>query len=833
MLLLIGGIRPKEHSCVIDEFSNLSYEPFERSDDLNEHVECTDDSDDSQNSSLGGDSFFSVGQKFENFSVFESKLKEWTNTYGHPLTVKKSSKFKQAEKGIRLDSELYPYSEINYACKHGVKSRQRGNHVRPNQNYFDNQCPVRVKISLQKTEKVYKINQFVSLHNHPINTALFQHYPKNRPLQGQTLSDVKNLIDLKIGTNQTKKYVAKETGVLCKSQDVHNIRSKLRQETLGGRSQAQYLVDTVEKLVKSNPDMVLELSLDEETNELQYLYIQTVQMKLDAAKYHDVLFVDGTYKVNMEGYPLYPFLVQDGNGKGRPVAFAFVRNETYETLSAAFTCFKKRNPCISNTKIIFVDKDFTEIKLVKELWPQSLYLLCTWHVLKYLRKQVISMEKTTKETKQEVISIIYKIIHAKTEAAYNTEYEILMKTAPNSFSNYFTTNWHHCRETWAHYFRQSLPTLGNNTNNRIENLNGRLKTFLSANMHLPEALTELVSFIKNTQFNKATSQYAELKLAINTNKIKPVHLQISAKCTSAAPRLMYEQLEMYETKMKNLAIDKLVDKSFEVSTEKGTVYKINSEMNQCSCSFMATFMLPCKHIFACRDMFNFPLFAPEMVDKRWEKGHFQDNQFRMPNKNRLKLVKNSQTKLNQKPSQMTSAEKFCKASLLTKQLADLISHEGQNIFEDKMKDLEKLLSFWQKNIAYEIIEKKNCPPFDQASLKPSNTKPDIDPPSSIVTSLPLSPKVENNSTIPTNINVDTPSMKDSNPIPDISLDFSNASTFPNSDVSLDTQELKSKLVLKTQRRGRPKGSSKPYNVFSSKKDNPKPSGTKTNLKKNE
>ena len=79
-------------------------------------------------------------------------------------------------------------------------------------------------------------------------------------------------------------------------------------------------------------------------------------------------------------------------------------------------------------------------------------------------------------------------------------------------------------------------------------------------MQLPEALTELVSFIKNTQFNKATSQYAELKLAINTIKIEPVHLQISAKCTSAASWLMYEQLEMYETKLQNLATDKLVFK---------------------------------------------------------------------------------------------------------------------------------------------------------------------------------------------------------------------------------------------------------------------------------
>ena len=130
------------------------------------------------------------------------------------------------------------------------------------------------------------------------------------------------------------------------------------------------------------------------------------------------------------------------------------------------------------------------------------------------------MEKTTKETKQEVISIIYKLsmLKQRQHITLNTSYFIFKLRAQFVFK-LFTTNWHHCHETWAHYFRQSLPTLGNNTNNRIENLNGRLKTFLSVNMHLPEALTELVSFMKNTEFNKATSQYAELKLAINTNKI--------------------------------------------------------------------------------------------------------------------------------------------------------------------------------------------------------------------------------------------------------------------------------------------------------------------------
>ena len=183
---------------------------------------------------------------------------------------------------------------------------------------------------------------------------------------------------------------------------------------------------------------------------------------------------------------------------------------------------------------------------------------------------------------------------------------------------------------------------------------------------------------------------------------------------------------------------------------------------------------------------------------------------------------------------MTSAEKFCKASLLTKQLADLINQRDRIYFRinERPSKTTFLLAKEYLIIIYEISEKENCSPDDRASLKPSNTKPDIDPLSSVETSQ-TQHKVENSSTFTTNLNVDTPSMEDSNAIPDISLNFSNESTFPNSDVSLDTQELKSKLVLETvtQRRGCPKGSKKPYYVFLSKKDNPKPSGAKTNLNK--
>ena len=96
----------------------------------------------------------------------------------------------------------------------------------------------------------------------------------------------------------------------------------------------------------------------------------------------------------------------------------------YETLLGAFKCFKKHNPCISNVKIVMVDKDFTGIKINKELWPKSKYL-CTWHVIKYLRKQSLSMGKSTKEVKQNAMSLVYKVIHANTEANYGAAYDQL------------------------------------------------------------------------------------------------------------------------------------------------------------------------------------------------------------------------------------------------------------------------------------------------------------------------------------------------------------------------------------------------------------------------
>ena len=53
------------------------------------------------------------------------------------------------------------------------------------------------------------------------------------------------------------------------------------------------------------------------------VYIQTGEMRKQYNKYPEILFVDTTYNVNIEAYPLFTMMVEDGDGRGKPVAYCF------------------------------------------------------------------------------------------------------------------------------------------------------------------------------------------------------------------------------------------------------------------------------------------------------------------------------------------------------------------------------------------------------------------------------------------------------------------------------------------------------------------------------
>ncbi|XP_049340464.1 uncharacterized protein LOC125804843 [Astyanax mexicanus] len=99
-----------------------------------------------------------------------------------------------------------------------------------------------------------------------------------------------------------------------------------------------------------------------------------------------MIFVDATYKgVTQYGFAFYAVLVKTSEGKGVPVAF-FVMSE--ESTSNIEICLRKLQEAANlfTPRCVMVDKDIKEINAV---FPHSAVLLCWFHVLQAVHRWLI------------------------------------------------------------------------------------------------------------------------------------------------------------------------------------------------------------------------------------------------------------------------------------------------------------------------------------------------------------------------------------------------------------------------------------------------------------
>ncbi len=53
--------------------------------------------------------------------------------------------------------------------------------------------------------------------------------------------------------------------------------------------------------------------------------------------------LDGTYRSNMQGMPLYTLLVEDNYGVGQPICYMWIKQETTEFIKSALQIFAEVN----------------------------------------------------------------------------------------------------------------------------------------------------------------------------------------------------------------------------------------------------------------------------------------------------------------------------------------------------------------------------------------------------------------------------------------------------------------------------------------------------------
>ncbi|ETI29797.1 hypothetical protein F443_23087 [Phytophthora nicotianae P1569] len=194
------------------------------------------------------------------------------------------------------------------------------------------------------------------------------------------------------------------------------------------------------------------------------------------------------------------------------------------------------------------------------------------------------------------------------------------------FESYFKRNWENCKEKWCSYERQNAVTLGNDTNNRLEASWKQIKDIVNSFMQLDECIASLMYY----------QSIAEKQFVNQLFKIKIVHhafydkeMQNMANTVSEhACSLIYEQYvyavgratySFYEgipgvMFIKSLEHD---EDALDSLDEPNQEYNVDMENWRCSCMFMSTRLLPCRHVLYLRKELKKETIIPPQLHPRW------------------------------------------------------------------------------------------------------------------------------------------------------------------------------------------------------------------------
>ena len=215
--------------------------------------------------------------------------------------------------------------------------------------------------------------------------------------------------------------------------------------------------------------------------------------------------------------------------------------------------------------------------------------------------KIPSIRNCQKKTRRQ--SLTFFLLKAEDRLTFDELVEELRAGAPVLFFIYFESCWLNCIETWATYARQHIPYLRNDTNNRCESENKRLKENLDTSKTLPAAIKFLWEHSKDHQFEL---RHSTIKESMTTTVLQGTNSKLQDLYnlfTSYAAEQMLKEHKCVDKYTASDADDTYLvkgkDDSREMSLEPQGYLK-------CGCSFSEQMELPFVHIACISIQFKSP-----------------------------------------------------------------------------------------------------------------------------------------------------------------------------------------------------------------------------------
>lgn len=342
-------------------------------------------------------------------------------------------------------------------------------------------------------------------------------------------------------------------------------------------------------------------------------------MKNSMNAWPEIVFIDGTYKLLNNNLTLVVVAVEDSNGSTNTVAIGLLASENISIFDWFIKTFKKNNEAAcTRINCFMADKDNVERHVLRENFENVPVYICVFHSLQAVKRGLKGKGLSVDE-QERIYNLFYDLLYSSSEEAYTEQYKKFCKEVPEEIlKSYFNKYWFNCQSEWTVY-NMKEGNLSNETNNRVESMNQKMKQIIEKRSSPPVFIESLFIFI--TSHNNAIDYKASQNFMKTKTKYLPDNDQNSYQnlLTEKGFELLMKEWSWYARIKINI-----ISEEKGSYTENGVEFEVT--VNDCQCKVRSSSLLPCRHIFAIRKSLSQPLFDEDLCNTRWTKTFYRKEQ---------------------------------------------------------------------------------------------------------------------------------------------------------------------------------------------------------------
>lgn len=332
--------------------------------------------------------------------------------------------------------------------------------------------------------------------------------------------------------------------------------------------------------------------------------------------YPDRICIDCSFKKFEIDLFMILFICEDSNGINFIVAVGFLKHNDVESLSWLLAAFRKHNPNWRKIRSLAVDPRIQHWELVKEMFPFSCIIICSYHAIKEFKSSVNNFDEfknVPDEQKNYAIKMFKNLIYAMTNSEFDRQLQ-KYNTIPQIFVSYLFKFWFPLKDLWWIPLDFAHEDVFKSRNDYLEKLNNAVQMIFESEKNYVEFIKKIFLMILFKKREKPNES------------VKPVSILYSR---FSAEYQICKTLTPYAAEF----VIKQLDLSREMTTEfnplseyymfKYLDMEVQASAATCQCNFYVYTLMPCRHMFCVRKTNYFLLFDGSSIDLTWNKQYHQ------------------------------------------------------------------------------------------------------------------------------------------------------------------------------------------------------------------